>query len=104
MAFFHDIYDLQRSCEGYVFTPVCHSVHGGLLLSACWDTTPPGPGTPLGPGTPWSRHPQDQAPPWNKSPQDQTPPQDQAPPQEQAPLEQTPLLDQALPLPADGYC
>ena len=29
----------QRSCEGYVFTPVCHSVHkGGVCLSACWDT------------------------------------------------------------------
>ena len=26
-------------CEGYVFTPVCHSVHrGGVCLSACWDT------------------------------------------------------------------
>ena len=22
-------YRPQRSCEGYVFTPVCHSVHGG---------------------------------------------------------------------------
>ena len=30
-------------CEGYVFTPVCHSVHGGggdVCLSACWDTPP----------------------------------------------------------------
>ena len=35
-------YRPQRSCEGYGFTPVCHSVHGGgVCLSACWDTTPP---------------------------------------------------------------
>ena len=43
-------YRPQRSCEGYVFTPVCHSVHRGVRLSACWDTTlreahtPPPPG------------------------------------------------------------
>ena len=64
---FRYIYRPQRSCEGYVFTPVCHSVHrGGVCLSACWDTTPsprtrhpPRPGTPPpeqtpppGPGTP----------------------------------------------------
>ena len=60
---FRYIYRPQRSCEGYVFTPVCHSVHRGVCLSACWDTTPhqdqapPGPGTPPGadppgPGTP----------------------------------------------------
>ena len=40
-------------CEGYVFTLVCHSVHGGgVCLSACWDTQPPsrhppGADTPL---------------------------------------------------------
>ena len=45
-------YRLQRSCEGYVFTPVCHSVHRGVYLSACWDTIPPGPGTHSGPVTP----------------------------------------------------
>ena len=52
-------YRPQRSCEGYVFTPVCLSTVGGCLfpgfvcfqwgfvlprggvcLSACWDTTP----------------------------------------------------------------
>ena len=28
-------------CKGYVFTRVCHSVHGGgFCLCACWDTTP----------------------------------------------------------------
>ena len=63
-------YRPQRSCEGYVFTPVSHSVHRGVCLSACWIPPPdqgplppgpgptPGPGTPLGAGTP-----PDQAPP-----------------------------------------
>ena len=27
--------------QGYVFTGVCDSVHRGVCLSACWDTTPP---------------------------------------------------------------
>ena len=56
-------------CEGYVFTPVCHSVHrGGVCLSACWDTP-----------TPRSRHPREQTPPradtpGSRHPQEQTPP------------------------------
>ena len=33
-------YRPQRSCEGYVFTPVCLSTRG-VCLSACWDTTHP---------------------------------------------------------------
>ena len=33
--------------QGNIFAPVCHSVHGGVCLSACWDT--PRPGTPLAP-------------------------------------------------------
>ena len=34
-------YRPQRSCgQGNIFTPVCHSVHRGVYLSACWDTTP----------------------------------------------------------------
>ena len=54
----------QRSCEGYVFTRVCHSVHRGVCLGACWDTTPRDQAPPR------SRHPTpDQAPP----PQEQTP-------------------------------
>ena len=40
----------QRSCEGYVFTPVYRSVHGGVCLSACWDTSPP---THKEQATPW---------------------------------------------------
>ena len=35
------VYRPQRSCgQGYVFTRVCDSVHRGVCLSACWDTTP----------------------------------------------------------------
>ena len=57
-----DFYRAQRSCEGYVFTPVCLST-GEVCLSACWDTNPPRAGTPLpgagplGTGTPQTRHP-----------------------------------------------
>ena len=56
-------YQPQRSChQGNVLTPICHSVHRGVCLSACWDTTPwdqvpPRTRHPPGPGTP-----QDQAP------------------------------------------
>ena len=61
------IYRPQRSCEGYVFTRVCHSVHGGeVSASVHAGILPP---------------PEDQAPPSR----DQTPAQDQAPPWEQAP-------------------
>ena len=86
--------------QGNIFTPVCYSVHRGVCLSACWDTTPPRTrhppradplGTeppppreqqthPLGPGTHQehtllgSRPPQEQtAPPW-----EQTPPPEQS--------------------------
>ena len=45
-------YRLQRSCEGYVFTPVCHSVHRrGCLPQHMLGYHLPGAGTPLGPGT-----------------------------------------------------
>ena len=70
-------YRPQQSCEGYVFTPVCHSVHKGEgCLSACWDATHPpkagaplGPGTPPGPSTPWDQAlPLEQAPPRSRPP------------------------------------
>ena len=52
---------------------VKNSVHRGVCLSACWDTTPPreqvppGPGTP-GPGTPRPGTPQTMHPPDQISP------------------------------------
>ena len=42
------IYSLQRSCEGYIFTPVCHSVYGGRSASVHAGIPHP----PLGTGTP----------------------------------------------------
>ena len=69
-------------CEGYVFTRVCHSVHGeeGVCLSARWNTTPL-----------WSRHPppeqttpdpllpsRSRHPPWSRPPWEQCTPGDTA--------------------------
>ena len=89
-------YRPQRSCgQGNIFTPVCHSVHGGFCLSACWDTTPrtrhpPEQSTPLEqtppdqtPCPPWSRHPGSRHPPWSRPPRSRSP-------TEQTPWEQIP--------------
>ena len=78
MKYYH--YRLQRSCEGYVFTPVCYSVHrGGLPECMLGYHHPLGADTPLdqappGAGTPWSRHPPEQAPPAADTPQNRHPP------------------------------
>ena len=69
----------QQSCEGYVFTPVCLSTGGGNCLSACWDTTPPGPAPPRsrppGPGTPREQEPLgSRHPPWEQTPLGADPP------------------------------
>ena len=61
-------YRPQRSCgQGNIFTPVCHSVHGGGGggIPQGTEADPPGPDTPLRPDThpPWTRHPLDQTPP-----------------------------------------
>ena len=52
-ANFH-IYRPQQSWgQGNIFTPVCHSVHRGVCLSVCWDTTtPPRADTPRRSRTP----------------------------------------------------
>ena len=57
----------------------CLSVHRGVCLSECWDTTPPGPGIP-----------HDQAPPNQATPRTRHPlgpgiPRDQAPPRTRHP-------------------
>ena len=41
----------------FLHLSVSHSVHGGVCLSACWDTTA------WGQASPWSRHPQSRQPP-----------------------------------------
>ena len=88
--------------QGYVFTGVCDSVRrGGVCLSACWDTHPPGADilleqTPPGAYTPLGADPPEQTPPpevdtpWEQTPPEQTPPQEQTPPEQTPPLRQTP--------------
>ena len=76
-----------------IFSVACvkNSVHreGGVCLSACWDTPPPGPPGSRPPGT---RHPQDQAPhpPGPGTPPHPTPDQAPHPPRPGTPPEQTP--------------
>ena len=64
--------------EGYVFTPVCHSVHRGVCLSAWWDTHPNPSGQTLPrTDTPWldTPYPGQTPPPWGDTPYPgQTPP------------------------------
>ena len=79
LDFWFVYYRPQRSCEGYFFTPVCHSVHrGGVCLSTCWDTTPPKQ-TP--PGKHTNHPPPQEAPLWKHTPpRKQTLPQEAHPP------------------------
>ena len=87
-------YRPQRSCEGYVFTPVCHSVHRrGVCLSACWDTIPPEQAPP------GSRHPLEQAHPRDQVPLEQTtpPPGTRQPPEQTPPGSRHPSSDQEPP-------
>ena len=108
-TFYH--YRPQRSCEGYVFTPVCDSVDGGsVCLSACWYIHPLEADTPRGRHPPGTRHfPWKQTPSWGQTPTgsrhplwkqtppgsrhhpwEQTPPWDQTPPDTRPPWKQTP--------------
>ena len=96
--------------QGYVFTGVCDSVHGGdVCLSACRDTTPPKQTpprvdtpqadppehTPPREQTPQGRHPLQSSradhPPGSRSPQGRHP--QSRHPHEQTPPEQTPRAD-----------
>ena len=61
------------------FMSVIHSVHGGICLSACWDTTPQEQ-TP----------PRSRRPPGADTPLEQTPPRAETPPGTDTPPEQTP--------------
>ena len=56
---FDNIYRPQRSCEGYVFTPVCHSVHRGGVpeqVPPQDQVDPPDQVHPLGRYTPGTRY------------------------------------------------
>ena len=92
-------YRPQRSCgQGNIFTPVCHSVHGGggVCLSACWHATPPRadnpPTHPRSRPPPGSRHPfPEQTPPGTRRPfPEQTPPGTRRPPDQTLPTSHTP--------------
>ena len=82
-----------QSCgQGYVFTRVCDSIHRGVCLSACWDTTPPEADTSLG-----SRPPRKQTPSLeSRHPQKTDTPGKQTPPGRQTtlPRKQTPAYGQ----------
>ena len=86
----------QRSCgQGNIFTPVCHSVHGG---GACLRQNPPEQTPPPRANTPGSDTPQSRHPPRADTPRADTPradtPKSRHPqskhPQSRHPLEQTP--------------
>ena len=63
-----NVYRPQRSCQGFVFTPVCLSTGGVVCLSACWDTTPWEQAPPREQAPPQSRHTlPEQAPPWEQA-------------------------------------
>ena len=72
----HSCYRLQWNCEGYVFTPVCHSAPGGGIpgqvplprtrYTPQDQVQPPGPGAPPGTSyTPNQLHPQVHTP-WTR--------------------------------------
>ena len=91
-----NVYRLQRSCgQGYVFTRVCDSVHGGGL----WQGEPPQAGrTPLARRPPGKETPRQGEPPWQGEP----PPAGRTHPgKENPPSKETPLARRTPP-PAYG--
>ena len=87
----NNLYRPQRSCEGYVFTPVCHSVHRGVGLPQCiLGYQPPGADTPPGTRHPLEQTPPEQGIPQSRHPPEQTPPGTRHPPGPGTPRDQTP--------------
>ena len=70
-------YRPQGSCgQGNIFTPVCHSVHRGVCLSVCWDTTLLPRRPPCQGETPCQGDPLPRRPPAKETPQEaNTPPE-----------------------------
>ena len=93
-----NFYRPQRSCEGYVFTPICLSTGGGGLPQCMLGYHPLGAGTPPGPGT----HPGDQAPPWTRHPPRPGTPRSRHP--RPGGTRHPPPGPGTPPTPADGYC
>ena len=103
-------YRPQRSCEGYVFIPVRHSVHRGGLPQCMLGYPPPGSrhprsrhtssgaDTPREETPPRSRHPWEETSPGSRHPsRTRHPPPGTRHPQEQAPLGPGNPRDQAPP-------
>ena len=87
-------YRPQRSCEGYVFTPVCLSTGGGFASAYAGipprSRHPPGTRHPQSRHPPGTKHPQEQAPPGADTPTGAGTPPEQTPPGAGTPLEQAP--------------
>ena len=86
---------LRRLC---FYTCLVILFTGGVCLSACWDTLPPGADTPPRSRHPLEADPPDQAPPQSRHPPDQAPP-DQAPPGVDTPRADPPDIPPEQPFP-----
>ena len=85
--------------QGYVFTGMCDSVHGGSASVHAGIPPHPGADTP-GADTPWKQTPPGSRHPLEADiPLEQTPPQEQTPPRADTPLEQTSPREQTPPPP-----
>ena len=74
-------YHPQRSWGKVIFSQASVILFtGGVCLSACWDITPPGPGTPLDQAPPRPGIPPGSRPSWPGTPLDQASPQTRHPP------------------------
>ena len=81
----------------------CLSVHRGVCLSACWDTTPPGAGTPMEQIPPGTKHPLSRHSPGTRHPLGPDPPRTRHTPGSRHPPRAGTPRTRHLP-PADGYC
>ena len=89
----------QRSCgQGYVFTRVCDSVHRGICLSACLDTTPC-QGDPLPRRLPCQGDPPAKETPQPRRPLPRRPPCQGDPPAKETPLPRRPPCKETPPPP-----
>ena len=104
-----NFYRPQRSCKGYVFTPVClstggsASVHAGIPPSSSSHSRPPSSRHPRSRHPLGADNPPERTPPWSRPLRSRHPHPLEQTPLEQTPLEQTPP-SRSRPPQADGYC
>ena len=102
-----NIYRQQRSFEGYVFTRVCHSVHGGGSASVHAGIPPPSRSRPLRSRRPRSRPPLGADPPGADTPPGADPLGADTPPRADTPAgtdPPKPTPPRSRHPPRDGYC